>query len=467
MRIGNNIESRVSTTLTMTPRLQQAIRLLQLSTTDLSNFINEQAVENPLISIENASGVSLQNSEPSNKTDSNNEYEYDNNWSTQDNNKDFDNDWSNNNRLRTDQTLQEYLTQQLSVIAKNQKQYSIGIVLIDHLNEDGYLKIDEEEIANQLSVKTEEVTETIALMQKFDPAGVFARNVQECLRIQLIEKNLLTANMQKILEHIDLLLCINPNQLAKKCSVSIEVLQDHLEILRQLNPRPASGFVTHQNNDGIIPDGFVNKNVDGSFAFELNMESIPNVLLNNSYYTELRSCLKKNDEKQFLQAKLNHANWLIQALHQRFVTLQRVGDAIVNHQQDFFKNGAGSIKSMTLKMIADQLDIHESTVSRVTTEKYISTPRGTFELKFFFSQSLTSISEGSTDVSSKSVQTEILNLIKSEPKQTPLSDEQLVARLGESGMIIARRTIAKYRNILKIPSSQERKNKYLLGLKKA
>jgi RNA polymerase sigma-54 factor len=203
------------------------------------------------------------------------------------------------------------------------------------------------------------------------------------------------------------------------------------------------------------------------FVFELNMNTLPQILLNSPYYNELRGKLKKPDEKQFLQAKYAHANWLMQALNQRLVTLKRVASAIVQHQQEFFSKGMHGLKSLTLKTIADQLDMHESTVSRITTAKYISTPRGTFELKFFFSQSITSISEGQEDVSAKSVQNAIADLVSKESQTAPLSDEQLVSKLGEKGMLVARRTISKYRKILRIPSSQERRNYYTLGLKKA
>jgi RNA polymerase sigma-54 factor len=197
------------------------------------------------------------------------------------------------------------------------------------------------------------------------------------------------------------------------------------------------------------------------------VSAIPQVLLNSSYYHELRDKLVKPEEKQFLQAKFAHANWLMQALNQRLMTLKRVGNAIAQHQQEFFSKGILGLKSLTLKTIADQLDMHESTVSRITTAKYVSTPRGTFELKFFFSQSIRSISEGTEDVSAKSVQNAIVDLVKHESQKAPLSDEQLVGKLSEKGMLVARRTISKYRKILKIPSSQERRNCYTLGLKKA
>jgi len=193
----------------------------------------------------------------------------------------------------------------------------------------------------------------------------------------------------------------------------------------------------------------------------------PQVLLNSSYYHELRDKLVKPEEKQFLQAKFAHANWLMQALNQRLMTLKRVGNAIAQHQQEFFSKGILGLKSLTLKTIADQLDMHASTVSRITTAKNVSTPRGTFELKFFFSQSIRSISEGTEDVSAKSVQNAIVDLVKHESQKAPLSDEQLVGKLSEKGMLVARRTISKYRKILKIPSSQERRNCYTLGLKKA
>ena len=341
------------------------------------------------------------------------------------------------------------------------------MVLINSLNAYGYLEVDAAEIAEQFGAELELVEKMIAVMQRFDPIGIFSRNVEECLRVQLQEKNALTPKMDLLLQNIDGLLQGSPSVLARKCKLSIEELQKCLSELRELNPRPSSGFLMNTYDDNVIPDGFIHKNADDEFVFELNMNTLPQILLNSPYYNELRGKLKKPDEKQFLQAKYAHANWLMQALNQRLVTLKRVASAIVQHQQEFFSKGMHGLKSLTLKTIADQLDMHESTVSRITTAKYISTPRGTFELKFFFSQSITSISEGQDDVSAKSVQNAIADLVSKESQIAPLSDEQLVSKLGEKGMLVARRTISKYRKILRIPSSQERRNYYTLGLKKA
>ena len=473
MKIGSNIEARVSATLAMTPRLQQAIRLLQLSVTELDTYLNEQASENPLLTIEivDQSLVNVQEGPQEFSIDSDDENpnpNQDQSQSQQFEERDPTQQGNiQNPRLRCEQTLQEYLQLQLSLVANDSDEYHTGLALINCLNAYGYLEVDEHEIAAQLGVDHSLIEKMISIMQKFDPIGIFSRNVEECLRIQLQEKKLLTPEMDKVLINLENLLNNNPSVLARKCKLSIDGLQNCLSVLRQLSPRPSSGFLVNVYNDSIIPDGFIQRVADNTFVFELNAHTLPQVTLNSPYYCELLGKLKKPDERQFLQAKFAHANWLMQALHQRLVTLQRVASAITQHQQEFFLNGVQGMKPLTLKMIADQLDIHESTVSRITTAKYISTPRGTYELKFFFSQSLTSISEGHEDVSVKSVQNTIVDLVDNESQSSPLSDEQLVIKLGEKGMLVARRTISKYRKILKIPSSQERRNYYTLGLRKA
>ncbi len=467
MKIGANIEARVSATLAMTPRLQQAIRLLQLSVTELSVYVNEQVSENPLLTIETGdeSLPTLQEDPQEFSLDCDDETPND---SLQFEERDpMQEGNAQNPRLRCEQTLQEYLQLQLSLVATNNDEYLTGLVLINCLNAYGYLEVGAQEIANQFGAELELVEKMIATMQKFDPIGIFSRNVEECLRVQLQEKKALTPEMDLVLQNLAGLLQGSPSVLARKCKLSIENLQKCLSKLRELNPRPASGFLTNTYDDNVIPDGFIHKKADNTFVFELNIHTLPQVLLNSPYYHELRGKLTKPDEKQFLQAKFAHANWLMQALNQRLVTLKRVASAITQHQQEFFSKGMHGLKSLTLKTIADQLDMHESTVSRITTAEYVSTPRGTFELKFFFSQSITSISEGQEDVSAKSVQNAIADFVNNESQTSPLSDEQLVGKLGEKGMLVARRTISKYRKILKIPSSQERRNYYTLGLKKA
>ncbi len=467
MKIGSNIDVRVSATLAMTPRLQQAIRLLQLSVTELSAYVNEQASENPLLAVETSEQSFAEPQEDSQEFSSDDDGS--SNESLQFEKRDPMQEGGNaqNPRLRCEQTLQDYLQLQLSLVANNREEYLTGLILINCLNSYGYLDTDIHEIVEQFGAKLELVEKMITVMQTFDPVGIFSRNIEECLRVQLKEKNALTPEMDLVLQNLGGLLQDSPNMLARKCKLSIDELQRCLSVLRQLNPRPSSGFLTNIDHDNVVPDGFIQKNADNQFVFELNLSSLPQVLLNSSYYHELRCKLTKPDEKQFLQAKFAHANWLMQALNQRLITLKRVGTAIAQHQQEFFSKGMLGLKSLTLKAIADQLGMHESTVSRITTAKYVSTPRGTFELKFFFSQSITSISEGQEDVSAKSVQNAIMELVNKESQTSPLSDEQLVRKLSEKGMLVARRTISKYRKILKIPSSQERRNCYTLGLKKA
>jgi len=467
MKIGSNIEARVSTTLAMTPRLQQAIRLLQLSVTELSAYVNEQASENPLLVVENTEQSFAEQKEGPQEFSADCDDERSSEGLQFEERNPMQEGNSQNPRLRCEQTLQDYLQLQLSLVVNNHEEYLTGIILINCLNSYGFLEIDLSEIAEQFGIEPELVEKMIVVMQKFDPVGIFSRNIEECLKAQLKEKNALTPKMDLVLQNLGGLLQGNPAMLARRCNLSISELQQCLAELQKLNPRPSSGFLTNIDHDNVIPDGFIQKNSDNQFVFELNMSVLPQVLLDSAYYHELRGKLAKPDEKQFLQAKFAHANWLMQALNQRLITLKRVGSAIVEHQQEFFSKGMLGLKSLTLKTIADQLEMHESTVSRITTAKYVSTPRGTFELKFFFSQSIVSISEGQEDVSAKSVQNAIKDLVNQELEATPLSDEQLVGKLSEKGMLVARRTISKYRKILKIPSSQERRNFYALGLKKA
>ena len=243
MKIESNIEARVSTTLAMTPRLQQAIRLLQLSVTDLRAYVNEQASENPLLTIENAdqSFLNTQESPQEFSIDSDDEYpneslQFEERDPTQQNN-------IQNPRLRSEQTLQEYLQLQLSLVVNNSEEYHTGLALINCLNTHGYLEVDEHEIAAQLGVEHSLVENMISIMQKFDPIGIFSRSVEECLRIQLQEKKLLTPEMDKLLINIENILHSNPSVLARKCGLSIDSLQNCLSALRQLNPRPSSGFL--------------------------------------------------------------------------------------------------------------------------------------------------------------------------------------------------------------------------------
>jgi RNA polymerase sigma-54 factor len=328
MKIGQSIEARVSTTLAMTPRLQQAIRLLQLSVTELSVYVNEQVAENPLLTLETGDeSLPTSQEEPQ-------EYSLDcdderPNDSLQFEERDPMQEGNTQNpRLRCEQTLQDYLQLQLSLVATNNNEYLTGLVLINCLNAYGYLEVDAAEIAEQFGAELELVEKMIAVMQKFDPIGIFSRNVEECLRVQLQEKNALTPKMDLLLQNIDGLLQGSPSVLARKCKLSIEELQKCLSELRELNPRPSSGFLMNTYDDNVIPDGFIYKNADDVFVFELNMNTLPQILLNSPYYNELRGKLKKPDEKQFLQAKYAHANWLMQALNQRLVTLKRVANRV-------------------------------------------------------------------------------------------------------------------------------------------
>ncbi|OFW96198.1 MAG: RNA polymerase sigma-54 factor, partial [Alphaproteobacteria bacterium RIFCSPHIGHO2_12_FULL_45_9] len=305
---------------------------------------------------------------------------------------------------------------------------------------------------------SETTIESVLLrLKKFDPTGVFAHDLAECLALQLEEQGELTESFKVLLQNLPLLAQHDYKKLAKVCNVDEDELSEMTALLRTLNPRPSSRF-DHVVAQTAIPDVLMKalpKNIGGGWRVELNTDTLPRVLVNQQYYTDVSARTKDKGEREYLTTQLNNASWLVKALEQRAMTILKVASEIVERQDGFFLYGIEFLKPLTLREIAEAIDMHESTVSRVTTGKFIGTPRGLFELKFFFSSSI----EGAdgTAISSQSVKARIKALTDAETLENILSDDDLVEALNKEGMNVARRTVAKYREALGIQSSVQRR----------
>jgi RNA polymerase sigma-54 factor len=331
----------------------------------------------------------------------------------------------------------------------------IGSHLIDLLDESGYLAGDLAEVAGQLGCPAERVEATLQLLQRLDPPGIFARSLAECLALQLAERGRLDPAMQALLDRLDLLAKRDLAQLMKHCGVDAEDLKEMIAEIRALNPKPGSAF-DQSLAQPVIPDILMRPQPGGDWIVELNSETLPRVLVNTRYYARVAKDARRKEEKDYLSERYQAANWLVKSLHQRATTILKVASEIVRQQDAFFRRGIQHLKPLILRDIADAISMHESTVSRVTTNKHMATPRGLYELKYFFTAAIAS-SGGGEAHSAESVRFRIKSLIDAETVEGVLSDDKLVEMLKAEGIDIARRTVAKYREAMKIPSSVQRR----------
>lgn len=367
----------------------------------------------------------------------------------------FDDDGDFESALTKEITLRDYLTEQLNVDIEDPVDRMIGVHLIDLLDESGWLSGDIENVAETLNCELLRVEAILDLMQRFDPPGIFARDLRECLALQLREKDRLDPAMAALLENLDLLAKQDIKNVLKVCGVDADDLADMVNEIRALNPKPAVAF-DHEVAQTIIPDILMRPNPDGGWIVELNPETLPRVLVNTSYYAEVHQNVKSKQDKEYLAERFQSASWLVKSLDQRANTILKVASELVRQQHSFFVRGVEHLRPLVLRDIAEVIEMHESTVSRVTTNKYMSTPRGLFELKYFFTSSIASASGGEAH-SAESVRHRIKALIDKETSDTVFSDDRIVEILRDNGIDIARRTVAKYRETLKIPSSIQRK----------
>ncbi|MEL6978077.1 MAG: RNA polymerase factor sigma-54 [Pseudomonadota bacterium] len=365
-------------------------------------------------------------------------------------------------RLSHDKTLRETLLAQLGQSRVDGQTRMIAAALIEHVDETGYLRLDLEDVAARLGAEACLVEDAAALIRSFEPTGVGARDLQECLRLQLLEQNRFDPAMAALLENLPLVAKREFDKLKRVCRVDGEDLAQMLSELKALDPKPGLRFESDMTQT-VIPDVFVHESRSGGWSVELNADTLPRLAINNSYAAEvLRDAAgaKRDDAvKEFISERQQSANWLLKSIEQRAKTILRVASEIVRQQDGFFAFGVTGLRPLNLKRVADAIDMHESTVSRVTSNKFVATPRGVFELKYFFTPAIAS-TDGGEAYSAEAIRYKIKGLIDAEQADSVLSDDRIVALLRQSGVDIARRTVTKYREAMGIPSSIQRRKQF-------
>lgn len=465
----------------MTPQLQQAIKLLQLSNLELSDYIKSELEQNPLLEPEDGDGER----DPGETAESAAEAALDpeNAVVASELTADYDNLWSSNvspsvqarpsdgaggdfmgldRYLSRQESLRDHLLNQLHVDFADPIEKMVGAHLIDMVYERGYLNGDLNDVALRLGCEFAAIKATLEKLQIFDPPGVFARDLKECLGLQLRELDRLDPAMVAFLDNLHLLARSETGELMRRCAVDAEDLNEMIAEIKALDPKPGLVF-DDTVVQAIVPDVFVRQSSDGSWSVELNNDTLPRVLINRRYYARVSRRAKTKVEKDYLAERLQSASWLVKALDQRANTILRVSTELVKQQEAFFTRGVQYLRPLILRNIADAIEMHESTVSRVTTNKYMTTPRGIFELKYFFITALNSVA-GTETHSSESVRHRIRELIGKESAGKILSDDQIVEALRSEGVDIARRTVAKYREGTHIPSSIQRRREKRMSL---
>jgi len=365
------------------------------------------------------------------------------------------NDFGYDQNLAEEVSLGDHLQAQLNVDIEDPVVRLIGVHLIDLVDDSGYLAGELDNVADMVGCPLDQVEETLALLQAFDPPGVFARDLKECLGLQLKELDRFDPAMETFLDNLDLLAKHELAQLAKICAVDAEDIADMVLEIKALNPKPGLAFGSEVVQP-VVPDVFVRPNPGGGWLVELNTDTLPKVLVNMRYHAKITGTAMREEDKAYVTDRLNSANWLVKSLDQRANTILRVGTELVRQQDPFLAHGVRHLKPLNLRDIAEVIDMHESTVSRVTANKYMATPRGIYPMKYFFTSAIASTSGGEAH-SAEAVRDRIRELIDNEKPNAILSDDKIVDLLRVQGMDIARRTVAKYREALRIPSSVERR----------
>ena len=475
MQISQNLKLKQSQSLVMTPQLQQAIKLLQLTNLELTDLVEKELEENPFLedqSSEEEKTVSDEEDITKNIDDSFNNgdsisdepynHDYENRWDNDTNVGNLKNHSEEYNdpgtiieRTQSDKiSLKTILLNQAQLEFSDSEEKEMAEILIDYVDPSGLITEDILEISSFSGFPLERIENVLCRMQTFEPSGVFARNLKECLIIQLKNIDSYNKTNQTIIENLELLGNGNLKGLQKITGLTEENLRTEIKLIRSLNPKP--GTIYDEGGHNIAhPDVIVTKNRD-EWNVELNNSTLPKVCVNDSYVKEIEKLECKDSDKKYINESLNSARWLIKAIEQRNITTLKISSEIINQQKDFFEKGKKFLKPMILKDVAKKINMHESTVSRVTSEKLMMTPIGIFEMKIFFSASINSINSGESH-SAESVRESLRKIISDEPCESPLSDEMLVSRLKGEGINLARRTVAKYRELLNIPASSVRR----------
>lgn len=444
--------------LIMTPELRQAIEILQLPSFELNQLIEQELQKNPMIDLieEQFTNEELDKESQGDTKEIDWEKYFDHNDTYYGGQREVnDQEYNQENYVKDSITLKEHLQFQLHISVVKPKYKKIGEYIIECIDNNGYLTVDIEEIAQILNEKLSDVENILYLIQSFDPSGVGARNLRECLSIQLKQMNYWDERMKKIIyNHLEDLANNRFQRISKKLGISCKEIQDIKDFIKTLEPKPGRIFATDQDVRYIIPDAYIKK-IGDEYLVIINDSANPRLRINHFYKTLLKQEDKSSLTSKYLKEKLESAMWLIKSIEQRRSTLYNVVSSILEVQKDFFEQGVTALKPLTLKEIAEKLEIHESTVSRATNGKYVQTPKGLFELKYFFNSGIESKS-GDT-MASQGIKNMIKEIIEREDSSKPISDQKIADILKDKGIKISRRTVAKYRDEMGILSSSKRK----------
>jgi RNA polymerase sigma-54 factor len=507
MALSANLFLKQSQSLVMTPQLMQSIQLLQMTHIELMQFISQEVERNPLLEIGADDGdLGADASDAHNGAAANNGQTTDETVTS----PSLDSDWYDgsgsenlNDRLDTNfdtafadegssvrpdapellgqwksmpghsgetgegfdlddfvagqVSLRDYLNQQIPFALPSAADQLIAAVMVDHLDECGYLRLDLDDLATRLGRDRRQIETVLQTLQTLEPAGVFARSLSECLAIQLRQRDRYDPAMATLVQNLELLAKRDFVTLKRLCGVDEEDLLDMLSEIRKLNPKPGGSF-EHSVSESVTPDVVVRSDNNGGWQVELNPDALPRVLVNHSYMVAVgrQGGAKDSPDQAFMSECMQNANWLTRSLDQRARTISKVAAEIVRQQSAFLDHGVDYLRPLNLKTVADAIKMHESTVSRVTTNKYMMTPRGLFELKYFFTVSIAS-AEGGDSHSAEAVRHRIRTLIDKESPDAVLSDDDIVDCLKSTGVELARRTVAKYRESMNIASSVQRR----------
>ena len=470
------LQLRLSQQLAMTPQLQQAIRLLQLSTLELQQELQQALESNPLLeqidtheeidTRETQASETLDTADALEQKEMPEELPLDASWDTiytagtpSGTSGDYIDDELPVYQGETTQTLQDYLMWQVELTPFSDTDRAIATSIVDAVDDTGYLTVPLEDILESMGdeeIDIDEVEAVLKRIQRFDPVGVAAKDLRDCLLIQLSQFDKTTPWLEEarliISDHLDLLANHDFRTLMRVTRLKEDVLKEAVNLIQSLDPRPGQSIQTGEP-EYVIPDVLVRKH-NGHWTVELNSDSIPRLQI-NQHYASMCNNARNDGDSQFIRSNLQDAKWLIKSLESRNDTLLRVSRCIVEQQQAFFEQGEEYMKPMVLADIAQAVEMHESTISRVTTQKYLHSPRGIFELKYFFSSHVNT--EGGGEASSTAIRALVKKLIAAENPAKPLSDSKLTSLLSEQGIMVARRTVAKYRESLSIPPSNQRK----------
>lgn len=459
MRLDFGLQLEQTQKLIMTPELRQAIEILQLSSFELNHLIEQELEKNPVMEVVEDKGLNEEENKDKEKNDKEEidwEQYFEHNEPYYKRQKEMpDQEYNQENYVKGTTTLKEHLLFQLHISLVRKQHRGIGEYIIECIDNNGYLETSIEEIGNILNEKVSDVENILYLIQSFDPAGVGARDLKECLAIQMKQMGYWNEKTETIIfEHLEDLADNRFQAMSKKLGISCKELQDIKDFIKTLEPKPGRLFASDQDVRYITPDATIEK-VGNEYIVLVNDTTAPRLRISNFYKNMLKQEKKSSITAQYLNEKLDSAMWLIRSIEQRRTTLYNVISCILEVQKDFFEEGIASLKPLTLREIAEKLEIHESTVSRATNGKYVQTPKGLYELKYFFNNGIQK--KDGNSISSKGIKDMIQKIIAEEDERKPVSDQGIADILKNKGVKISRRTVAKYRDEMGILSSSKRK----------